>query len=614
MTDTYHPYKELPVQAFWKPAIAETEMQRIDLAWQPKFTLSRTSRIITIGSCFAQHISAALKQNGFEWLDAEPAPKDLPSTEHAAQGYGVFSFRTGNIYTPALFRQWVEWALGHTQPGKEVFRDEKTGRYFDPFRPAIPEDGYPSEKALHAARKKTLTHIATALKEADVLIFTLGLTEAWKNTADEVYPMCPGTVRGTFSAEQHRFHNYSYQEIIQDLTATFDALRKLNPELNFLLTVSPVPLTATATNQHVLTATTYSKSVLRAAAGWLAKTREDVDYFPSYELIATPPFKAAFFADNLRAVLPEGVAFVMRQFFKSVDPAMVRAPQATTTIPQLESATAPPKEKSTGVKDICEEIILDTWSNRPKDTSTEPPNILLIGDSQMGMIARALDEMGIRYAGGAIMHGSEWHSQKFVLLDEIPYLLPTLREARVKWDDVCDQTILKIPEHERGNLWIITNVGFHSNALFSVDNGIGGYLQRKYGSEVSVGKRVSMTAGDWVDYLSLNREAHLSFVYRLHNAGFKPIWLTDPPIDNANVCIALEQALGSHLSALGCRVFPVGQWISEKYEAFPKEFLSDEIEPKLGTLDRIHGSQEYYRQLVKELLHRFSIPVQYRDA
>ena len=36
-----------------------------------------------------------------------------------------------------------------------------------------------------------------------------------------------------------------------------------------IISVSPVPLIATATNQHALVANTYSKSVLRAAAGEL---------------------------------------------------------------------------------------------------------------------------------------------------------------------------------------------------------------------------------------------------------------------------------------------------------------------------------------------------------
>jgi hypothetical protein len=66
---------------------------------------------LTAGSCFAQHISRALVKSGFTWIDSEPAPATVDPAEATADGYGVFSFRTGNIYTPALLKQWIEMAL-----------------------------------------------------------------------------------------------------------------------------------------------------------------------------------------------------------------------------------------------------------------------------------------------------------------------------------------------------------------------------------------------------------------------------------------------------------------------------------------------------------------------
>lgn len=605
-----NPYTIQPQSAFWRPAVAALEARQIDLGWKPKFPITRTSKIITVGSCFAQHISAALIKNGFAWMDAEPAPETLPAAERATHGYGVFSFRTGNIYTPALLRQWVEWALGVAKPTSECFYDENAGRYFDPFRPAIPEHGFASEEELFAARKQTLACIAKALREADVLIFTLGLTEAWKNSSGEVYPMCPGTLRGEFRPDAHWFHNYDYQQIVQDLAATFDALRQLNPGLRSLLTVSPVPLTATATDRHVLTATTYSKSVLRAAAGWLAQSRGDVDYFPSYELIATPPFKAAFFAANLRSVQPEGVAFVMRQFFRAVDPTMMHE-QETFNRPQ--NCAMPPEPS--GVRDICEEIILDTWSNKPSDDATESPNILLIGDSQMGMIARTLDEMGIRYAGGAIMHGSEWHGLKFALLDTPPYFIPTIDEAKARWEEACKKTLLSTLPENKENLWVITNVGYHIHDIFT-PNGIAAFLGKKYGVKLGVGDSAEITDPDMLEYLTSSRLYHLNLLYRLVMSGCSVLWVGDPPIreDLKNFYPIIEQYLGAQFAAIGCHVFQAHQWLQETYATLPQAFLSNEIDPVLGRLDRIHGSPEYYRQLVREILKRFALPVQYRQV
>jgi hypothetical protein len=53
---------------------------------------------------------------------------------------------------------------------------------------------------------------------------------------------------------------------------------------------------------------------LRAVAGQLADTYEDVDYFPSYELVASPWSRGFFFEDGLREVNSGGVSAVMRVF------------------------------------------------------------------------------------------------------------------------------------------------------------------------------------------------------------------------------------------------------------------------------------------------------------
>ena len=82
-----------------------------------------------------------------------------------------------------------------------------------------------------------------------------------------------------------------------------------------LLTVSPVPLTATASGKHVLASTIYSKSTLRSVAGQLFENQTHIDYFPSYEIVTNPRMHSTAFADNLRSVRDETVDNVMRHFF-----------------------------------------------------------------------------------------------------------------------------------------------------------------------------------------------------------------------------------------------------------------------------------------------------------
>lgn len=586
---SFHPYKSLPQTCFWKTAIADIEPANIEQLWQPKFSITCESKIITVGSCFAQHISRALRLNGFDWIDSEPVPAGLPEADHGSHGYGIFSFRTGNIYTAALLKQWVHWAMCSKQPSTEIFHDN--GRYFDPFRPSIPPEGYASPKELFQARKVTLAAIADAVRQADVLIFTLGLTEAWLNSNGDVYPMCPGTVRGEFSAADHIFHNFNEQEVVRDISEALDGLRKLNPALKLLLTVSPVPLTATASGQHVLTANTYSKSVLRSAAGRLAQTMEEVDYFPSYELIATPPFRGRFFEKNMRSVTLEGVAFVMSQFFSAIG----NGKKSASLKPSPGTRAVDSAGKSG--TEICDDIILETWSDRKTDDLEEPPNILLIGDSQMGMVAKALDAQGIRYAGGAIMRGSEWHNKLF-LLDENHKFRALPHEATERWDGAFKSVANQAP----GNICIITNIGMHANALLSKTEGIFQFvIEGPRGCEV--------TSEFVIQYLNSARQHHFKLLESLVERGYKVIWVSDFPTatqETLQLQLFVEKALGIGLEAIGASTFLASEWI-ENMGGLKQEFRSAEIDKETGKPDVVHGSIEYYKQLSKAIFEKFKI-------
>ncbi|MCP2669678.1 GSCFA domain-containing protein [Maricaulaceae bacterium EIL42A08] len=119
--------------------------------------------------------------------------------------------------------------------------------------------------------------------------------------------MCPGTQAGTFDTEQHIFVNFSFGRTLENLKAMLALLRENNPKLKVILTVSPVPLVATAvTNAHALVPNTYTKSVLRAVAGEVAGQYSSVDYSPSYELISHGVGAERFFEPNLRSVTTQG--------------------------------------------------------------------------------------------------------------------------------------------------------------------------------------------------------------------------------------------------------------------------------------------------------------------
>jgi hypothetical protein len=321
-----NPYENLPERHFWSTAVAKRNMFDIDQLWEPKAVIRASDAISTFGSCFAQHFGRALVGRGFNWFLAEAAPADLNEGQAREFNYGVFSARTGNIYTASLLNQWVGWAAGTARPPAETW--EKDGRFFDPFRPNIEPNGFKSREELVASREMAIEAFRKCITDSQVFVFTLGLTESWVNVQGYEYPMCPGTVAGTFDAKKHRFVNQDYPFIAAQLKEAIGSAREINPALRFLLTVSPVPLTATASGQHVLVATVESKSVLRAVAGNVARHLDFVDYFPSYEIISSTPFRGTFFEPNQRSVNKAGVDHVMSSFFGCLEASFPEDPES----------------------------------------------------------------------------------------------------------------------------------------------------------------------------------------------------------------------------------------------------------------------------------------------
>lgn len=312
-----NPYLGLEKKAFWKFAVANGAAAEAGPIYQKKFPIGLEEKIATAGSCFAQHLTERLRQNSFNLLDMEPFPPSLSPQNRKRFGFGMYSARYGNIYTAQQLLQLVEEALGLKKMNNVVWR--KGSRFVDALRPSIEPDGLETEADVRTHREFHLQQVRKLFQEMDVLIFTLGLTESWAGKVDgTIYPTAPGVIAGTFSDQDYELKVFDYGEVVSAMTraiSMIESLRKKRPPIKVILTVSPVPLTATASGRHVLQANTYSKSVLRAAAGALAQGNDNIDYFPSFEIITNPAAKGAHYCDNLRTVKAEGVDAVMNEFF-----------------------------------------------------------------------------------------------------------------------------------------------------------------------------------------------------------------------------------------------------------------------------------------------------------
>lgn len=346
-----HPYEDKPNQSFWRTGVVTTDRLRWPDLYRPKVALKRGTMVATAGSCFAQHIGRGLKGTGVAVVEAELRPEGMSRTLGLRYGFDLFSARYGNIYTARQMRELLEDAIaGHVDPRLVM---EKEGRFFDALRPGVEPEGCDSVDEVLELRREHLKKVAALMSVSDVLIFTLGLTESWHDVvAGRTLALAPGVIAGAYDPARYAFHNFTCAEVVADLNAIRHLAKTLNPAIKLILTVSPVPLTATASEAHVLSATSYSKSVLRAAAGECVTAHEDVDYFPSYEIVTTWANPQEAFAPNLRSVRDDMVARVMAVFLS-----------AHGLVSQTEEVapTPAPVDDDSGGDDgvVCEEALLE---------------------------------------------------------------------------------------------------------------------------------------------------------------------------------------------------------------------------------------------------------------
>ena len=82
-----NPYEDMPKSSFWRSGVVEDES--FEDIHMPKWGISPSDCIVTMGSCFAQHVGKKLKTTGFKvpYYDAENGIKSK-----------AYSANYGNIY------------------------------------------------------------------------------------------------------------------------------------------------------------------------------------------------------------------------------------------------------------------------------------------------------------------------------------------------------------------------------------------------------------------------------------------------------------------------------------------------------------------------------------
>lgn len=111
-----HPYIGLPDRQFWKLEPGITDPRAFDPVSGVPFVIARGDKVVTAGSCFAQHVARKLTESGFNHFITEAAHPIIPDALARQFNYGMFAARYGNVYTARQLLQLLHLAYGEFKP------------------------------------------------------------------------------------------------------------------------------------------------------------------------------------------------------------------------------------------------------------------------------------------------------------------------------------------------------------------------------------------------------------------------------------------------------------------------------------------------------------------
>jgi hypothetical protein len=149
------------------------------------------------------------------------------------------------------------------------------------------------------AMRREIDAVYSHLPSSDLVVITLGMTEAWRDESLDLYlNRMPSQTMISEHPGRYSFVRLDYDKSYEILSSAFKELVDAGIK-RVVLTVSPVPLQSTFSGMDCLIANSHSKATLRACAEKLvSRFRGIVDYFPSYEMVLFGGL-ASFQADNI---------------------------------------------------------------------------------------------------------------------------------------------------------------------------------------------------------------------------------------------------------------------------------------------------------------------------
>lgn len=249
----------------------------------PDFSIDYNSRLMMLGSCFAENMGSKFSYYKFD-VDVNPC---------------------GIIYNPLSVANVLRLLVEGKRFEKNDLR-EVGGKWVSLFHHGAFSSADPDE-CLHRINDR-LTKATGELRTLDLLVITWGTAWVYKYIPENII------VSNCHKIPSREFERsrLSVEDIVREYLVLIERLREINPGLRILFTVSPIRHWKDGAHGNQL-----SKATLLLAIDRLREEIQHVYYFPAYEIVLDELRDYCFYAEDMLHVSGFTVDYIWERFLYS---------------------------------------------------------------------------------------------------------------------------------------------------------------------------------------------------------------------------------------------------------------------------------------------------------
>ena len=249
----------------------------------PDFSIDYNSRLMMLGSCFAENMGSKFSYYKFD-VDVNPC---------------------GIIYNPLSVANVLRLLVEGKRFEKNDLR-EVGGKWVSLFHHGAFSSADPDE-CLHRINDR-LTKATGELRTLDLLVITWGTAWVYKYIPENII------VSNCHKIPSREFERsrLSVEDIVREYLVLIERLREINPGLRILFTVSPIRHWKDGAHGNQL-----SKATLLLAIDRLREEIQHVYYFPAYEIVLDELRDYRFYAEDMLHVSGFTVDYIWERLLYS---------------------------------------------------------------------------------------------------------------------------------------------------------------------------------------------------------------------------------------------------------------------------------------------------------